>query len=297
MTKKKKIKQIIYKKKDYSKLLPSLDKNSNKYSRGLCLTAAGSKKYPGAALLCSRAAQRLGSGYTLLYTIQQNVARSAFAMPSCVCFPFSEFKEDKLLKLIYKKESSILIGPGFIPGNRYSTERFKTALKIYDSRLIVDGGALSSFFSSDIRALFDIRRQNKCTTVLTPHMGEAVKILQCYGVDLDAKNKLKIAKKINQLTGAIVVLKGPDTYICDSKQYTVIKNGGPELAKAGSGDVLAGIIAGLLAQKIDSVFGSCALATYLHARSGKISAKYKTIHSVLPEDLIDNVSLAIKELI
>lgn len=295
----KKIKQnkiISYRRKNFSSMLPEVKASSNKYSRGIGIIAAGSTKYPGAAILASRACQRAGAGYTMLYTVASNVSRSAFAMPSCPVDSFSNFKKEKLLKLTKNRPHAILVGSGFIPKSSYNNARLKIALNLLKSSVIIDGGALSCLSNLEIKDLLIKRKINKSITVLTPHMGEAKQILNAYKINSDNWSYKKIAKKINQLTGAIVVLKGPNTHICYSEKYTVINNGGPELAKAGTGDVLAGIILGLLSQNKVKPFKCCALAVYIHAAAGKYYAKKYSSISLVPQDLIECMPYIFKKL-
>lgn len=275
-------KHIKYTTEDLKNLIIHPQWDCNKYTRGNCIAVAGSIKYPGSAILVSSAAQKLGSGYTKLYTVKQNILSSAVFMPSIPVESFSSFDFELLNS---KKPHSFVCGSGFDPNDRSQMRLVSRILNESKWPVVLDGGALSYF--SDKYFLDTVKERNKDkVTIITPHKGEANNIYSCY-YNCAFKNDLDLSKKLVDFTGCIVVLKGPDTYISSNNVYHIMKSGSPALAKAGSGDVLAGIIGGLICQNKIKDFDACVLATYVHAFAGILAAKDLSDVCVCPEDLID----------
>ena len=134
------------------------------------------------------------------------------------------------------------------------------------------------------------------TTILTPHPLEASRLLNCELVYV--LNDLEdAAKKITQKYNCITVLKTHRTIVCSTDlEIFVNQNGNSALAKAGTGDVLAGVIAGLLAQGVNS-FEASKLGVYLHSRAGELASENLTEYSVLASDVVKYLPEAIKEIL
>lgn len=128
--------------------------------------------------------------------------------------------------------------------------------------------------------------------MLTPHAGEARRL--CEGIGENPGSASDIAEVLARAYHAIVALKGPDTLIVGNGRRYLMREGTPALAKAGTGDVLAGIVAALLAQGLDA-FDAAALGTLLHARAGSCAAEKLTDVSVIPEDVIAFIPEAIRK--
>lgn len=286
-----KIKNKKYSKKDIKNLLPFPDKDINKYSRGTCNIVAGSEAYPGASTLVSLSASKSGSGYTHLFTRKSAKPIALAIMPSLVV---SSFEDLSVEKFDAEKPSAYLVGPGF-SGEANEKKILLKILKETDAPVVVDGGALSAFSSEEVRITVEERFNNGLDTILTPHMGEAKNLLFNYAVKKISSPE-SLAKDLAYFTKATIVLKGSNTFVCDEKQIYEMKSGTAALAKAGSGDVLAGILAGIMCQNRLSSFNACVLATNLHAQAGNIAAKDLTEISVTPEDLINYIPKSIKSL-
>ena len=159
--------------------------------------------------------------------------------------------------------------------------------KIENKPIVIDADALN------------IIAKNKLTvpknSIITPHPLEAARLL-CVDLDTVLNDLENSAKQLAKKYKCIVVLKNQRTIICDIDKYYVNQCGNSALAKAGTGDVLAGIIAGLIAQKMD-LFEAAKLGVYLHARSGEIASEEYSEFSVLASELPFFVHKAIKELI
>jgi hydroxyethylthiazole kinase-like uncharacterized protein yjeF len=260
--------------------------DANKYSRGKLVVVAGSSRYPGAAVLAARASQRMGAGYTEVVTAEEAVEIVRLSSPSLVVRPFSSW--DVAIDSPEAREGrpcAICMGPGFVPGARRSDELALRVLKNARCPVLVDGGALTSIGTAKGVKRLQKRAKSGFPTVITPHGGEAARLASALGVDATAPD---LAHALN----AIVVLKGPDTYISDGDRTALMCEGTAALAKAGTGDVLAGMIAALLAQGIDP-FDAAVTGATVHARAGIAAAERFTSVSVVAEDLIDAIPAAL----
>ena len=285
----KKIKTIKYSNSALSKLVIFPNKKMNKYSRGTCNIIAGSEKYPGAAILACKAATRSGSGYTKLFTHKANYKYIATAIPD---IPTSTFNDIKLYDQSDDKPCAYLVGPGFDP-DKDNASILEKVLKETSAPVVIDGGALSSISKTSIKDLLDSRNKKNYTTILTPHAGEGKKILSYYAVEPEKKLKEQ-AKQIVNHTKTTVVLKDSITYICDTSKIYEMKSGTPALAKAGSGDVLAGILAAVLCQNKINSFDACVLSTNIHAKAAKLASKDLSTISVTPLNLIEYLPKSIQ---
>jgi len=128
-------------------------------------------------------------------------------------------------------------------------------------------------------------------TVVTPHGGEASRLATSLGLSHEAPEVL--ARDLARALHAIVVLKGPDTHISDGARTVVMAEGTPALAKAGTGDVLAGMTCSLLAQGMDA-FDAAVAASLVHARAGKAAAEHLTDVCVCAEDVLQFIPDALR---
>ena len=129
-------------------------------------------------------------------------------------------------------------------------------------------------------------------TILTPHPKEAARLLNCELKDV-LNNMQQSAQKISKKYNCVTVLKSHKTIVCDNEKIYINSTGNSALAKAGSGDVLAGMISGLLAQKMN-IFDSAVLGVYLHGLAGDLAKNDLSAYGVLASDTIRYIPLAIK---
>ncbi|MGN0302353.1 MAG: NAD(P)H-hydrate dehydratase, partial [Anaerotardibacter sp.] len=134
------------------------------------------------------------------------------------------------------------------------------------------------------------RAEQSIPLIITPHLGEAARLCKAAGVETQTQEEK--ASQLAKAYGATVVLKGPDTIIADESQWYVMTKGTAALAKAGTGDVLAGMIAALLAQELSAFDASC-LGSTLHAVAGVCAASQLTEICVTPEDVVSHIPAAI----
>ena len=264
--------------------LPTRIENSNKATYGRVLNIAGSDYMPGAAYLSSVSALKVGCGYCFLASSEKCIHAVAAQTQNVVFVPYKD-----LTKHINSADV-ISIGCGLTLDNK-AVNLFKTLLKYIDIKtpLVIDADGLN-ILAKHPMSLTNLK------TILTPHPKEASRLLNCSLEDVLSDVEaaaLKIAVSYN----SIVVLKTHRTLVVapSGKKY-INATGNSSMAKAGSGDVLTGIISGLIAQGMDMFEAAC-LGVYLHGLTGDLAKNELTEYSVMAEDLISFIPNAIKLII
>lgn len=257
--------------------LPRPDDSGNKYTRGHALISGG---YPmtGAARLAARAAARIGAGLTTIAVSEVALPIYAATLTSIMVRPLSGPDDFKDL-LTDARFSALLIGPGAGVGDETRT---RTLAMLGTGRpVLLDADAIS-VFADDPTAL-DRAIAGSC--VLTPHDGEFRRIFDPSG------DKLTRARRAASRSGAVVVLKGRDTVIAAPDGRAIVNtNAPPTLATAGSGDVLSGMILGLLAQGMHP-FLAAAAAVWMHG-----AAALKFGPGLIAEDLAEMLPVVLRDL-
>lgn len=265
--------------------LPERIKNSNKSTYGRVLNVAGSDYMPGAAYLSSVSALKIGCGYCFLVSTERVINSVAAQTQNIVFVPLEKLEEN--LKLADVVE----IGCG-LSQDEIAVANFKTVISEISSEcpLIIDADGLNIL--SNNQELFLARNLNN--VILTPHPKEASRLLGCSVEDVlsDIKNS---AKLISEKYNCITVLKTHKTVVASQDgRFYINTTGNNSMAKAGSGDVLAGMISGLAAQKMD-LFQAAGFGVYLHGLCGDIAKEKLTEYSVMAEDLISCIPYALKD--
>ncbi|MDO5116906.1 MAG: NAD(P)H-hydrate dehydratase [Eggerthellaceae bacterium] len=268
--------------------LPYPTPDANKYSRGKLFAFAGSETYPGAALLAADAALISGAGYVQVVTDKSVIPLVIAHRPSVVATDFSDWTTDKYQSSRTGKPCAYLVGSGFDSNDAALRRRVFDVLAHSKAPVLVDGGGLSFLTSFDAKALLESRGKQGYPTVLTPHAGEAARLCTSFAGDDEA-----LARKLANDYRATVALKGPVTYICDGENLYRMDKGTSALAKAGTGDVLAGMIGAFLAQGLEP-FTACALGCRVHAQAGREAAAKVTAICVTAEDVIEAIPEAIR---
>lgn len=262
--------------------MPKREQISNKGTFGKVLNICGSDKYIGAAYLSTISSLKVGAGLSALASTHKVIGSVSTMLPEAIYLSY----KDSLKKL--NTFNVILIGCG-LGLSLCSQNIFTKVLRRLQKEtkpVVIDADGLN-LLSKKYQRL-----PQNC--IITPHLLEASRLLKCSIEEVQADLELA-AKKLTQKYECITVLKSHRTVICDTNLNTYInKNGNSSLAKAGTGDVLAGIIAGLLAQKMDN-FEAAKLGVYLHSRTAEILSEKYTEYSILASDLVMNLNLAIKE--
>lgn len=275
-------------------LLPFPAHDANKYSRGTLTLFAGSERYPGAACLAALAAQRMGAGYTQVVTAPEAVPLVRACRPSLVVRAQDGGGPADLPPAVPGKPRAYAVGPGFDGADAAAHQLTLHVLKQACAPVLVDGGALAALPTKKGRRLLERRFVRGLETVVTPHAGEAARLAEPLG--LPTGDPADLAQRISLAYGAVAVLKGPVTYISDGEGVVAMDAGTPALAKAGTGDVLAGMVGALLAQGLGGM-DAAVLGTTLHALAARSAADRLTAISVVPEDVVDDVPAAIMSLV
>lgn len=278
---------------EFSALVPVPAADAHKYSRGKAVVVAGSAAYPGAAMMCSVAAQLAGAGYTQVFTSRRNVKTIQRYRPSLVVSSFSDL--DPVAALPSQYPGAFVVGPGFDAADAEAQAALRRTLKRCNAPVLIDGGALPVIAVPKMRKLLLQRQKQGFATVLTPHWGEAQRLAAPYSIDLSRMSQEEAARSLSLCYGSIVVLKGQDTVIVSADQAAVVDFGTAALAKAGTGDVLAGTIGGFLAQGMPG-FDAAHLGVAVHALAGMVASERKGIVSVAAEDVLDAIPEAIQRI-
>lgn len=276
-------------------LLPWPKPDAHKYSRGKLTIIGGAAAYPGAACLAAVASQRMGAGYTEVLCALESVPTVRAFRPSLVVRSWEGVDARSFAEIRPGKPVAYAVGSGLDASSEDSAAEAKRlvcrALKHAHAPVLVDGGGLSALATQKGRRLLRRRFLNGWATVITPHIGEAARLAEPLGIP--AGDQKELARKLALAYGAIAVVKGADTYVSDGETTVCIGEGTPALAKAGTGDVLAGMLGALLAQGLDSL-DAAVLAVTLHARAGRIAAERLTDIAVTAEDVVDALPAAIR---
>jgi hydroxyethylthiazole kinase-like uncharacterized protein yjeF len=242
--------------------VPRLD--AHKYARGHAVVVSGDLAFTGAARLTARGALRAGAGLVTLASPRNALMVNAIASLAVMTRPVDGPEEFAKL-LADKRLNAVAVGPGAGVGE--GTRAMVRVALDGERAVVLDADALTSF-ADDPQALFAMIAKHIGPVVLTPHQGEFARLFKNEFQHTDSKSKIEGAATAAKASGAIVLLKGADTVIAaPDGRVAINENAPPWLATAGSGDVLAGIITGLLAQGMPPFEAACAGA-WLHGEAG-----------------------------
>jgi ADP-dependent NAD(P)H-hydrate dehydratase / NAD(P)H-hydrate epimerase len=274
-------------------LAPRRGPRSTKFSSGQVAIAGGSRGLTGAVRMSSLAAIRAGAGYATV------------AVPADL-EPVFEAGEPEVMSVgcpggdgclvpasakaalrVFERAAAGVLGPGMgrDPG---SVELAREIVGAIEAPLVIDADGLNAF--AEHLGPVAVR---KAPTLLTPHAGELGRLLGRDSAEVGAR-RLACAREAAEAAGAIVVLKGDDTIVSDGERVAVNALAAPALATAGSGDVLSGILAALLARGLDPFAAACA-AVLVHARAGRdAAARIGAAESVIASDVIASIPAGLR---
>lgn len=280
--------------KDVLKQFPKRPQDSHKGTFGHILNISGSKSYTGAAILSSLSALKIGAGYVTLATVEDcaNIVHSY--TPDV---PIIELKQtsngtissENTISVINQSRNYDVISIGSGLGQDEETTRFVADFVAQNQKpIVIDADGLNSISNSEIDKIGG-------KSIITPHPKELSRLTKV-PVEIIQSDREYYAIETAKSLDTIVVLKGHNTIVTDGKQIYINKSGCSALAKAGSGDVLTGMITGLLAQT-NNPFNSAILGVYLHGLAGDIAAESLTEYGVLASDLLNFIPSAIKKIL
>lgn len=264
------MKMQIYGAQQARRNLPTRKSKDHKQRGGKSLIIAGSQGMWGAAILAAKACARSGAGYIYL-------------LPQSKQFPVAKYPDFLMFQPQQKIDtfSAVALGPGF-KDHRTLLKWINKFRQHPEIPAVVDAEALNAI------ALLKKPIQLPAHWILTPHEGELARLLNVSS-QLIQKNRKHYLVMAQKRFGCIVLLKGYKTLVADSERVIQIKSGNPALAKAGTGDVLTGMITGFLSQKMSSLQAAC-LAAYVH---GAIADDWirtkKDLLSLMASDLIEEL--------
>ncbi|MGB7126475.1 MAG: NAD(P)H-hydrate dehydratase [Methylovirgula sp.] len=265
----------------WSKYFPRPRIDGHKYNRGHAVVLSGSLAHTGAARLAARGALRIGAGLVTVATPRDALLAHAAAL-TAIMTRVCDTNEELAELLADRRKNAVVMGPGMGVGaetrDMVLTVLAEGAEETKAPRAIVlDADALTSFAGESMR-LADAVKRSHCQVVLTPHDGEFARLFAAKEgelrdhpavAQLTSASKLDRARAGAALMGAVLLLKGADTVVADPRGRASIGHGAPPwLATAGSGDVLAGMIGGLLAQSMPA-FEAASAAVWLHAAAAR----------------------------
>ena len=263
--------------------LPRRPANSHKGDYGRLFLLVGSRGYTGAAALCARAAVRGGAGLVTAAVPEDIYPIVAVKCDEAMVWPLPE--DDGAVLEKARGCDAALIGPGLGQGER--AERLVLALlRALECPMILDADGLNI-----ISRHIDVLDERKGDTVLTPHEGEFSRLTGC---PLPVRDRVGMAQWFAQAHRCTLVLKGHRTVSAfPDGTCAVNPTGTPGLAKGGSGDVLAGLMAAMVGQGIDNAVPA---AVWIHGRAGDLAAAYKGEYGMTPSDVVEQIPYAIKML-
>lgn len=274
------------------KALPPREKNSNKGTFGKLLIISGSDKYRGAAHLSSEAALRGGVGLVTFVGSGSLIGELSPKYPEIVykeVAPICDIGDEGIREVcqLSEKHTTTLIGSG--SDNTHGLLRLTLALLSSEGgTLILDADAINALSEIGERGILAIRN-SKRRVLITPHPLEFARLTgdEVASVQL---HRLEKAEKFAKENGVVVVLKGASTIITDGESVYINASGSSALAKAGSGDVLAGLIGAMCAQKNMSDQIAATVSVYLHGVAGDSLAKEYSAYGVTPSDLPKSIA-------
>jgi hydroxyethylthiazole kinase-like uncharacterized protein yjeF len=294
--------------------VPRVD--GHKYSRGHALVLSGGLAHTGAPRLAARGALRAGAGLVTVATPREALCAHAAAL-TAIMTRVCDNTEELAALLADRRKNALIMGPALGVGEE-TRMKVQTALDAAQDdgaagrAIVLDADALTSF-AGVACSLANLIRRKRGNVVLTPHEGEFARLFGGSGQDqesrwaavlgpgydvqthlgeLQSQSKLDRARAAAVLTGAVVVLKGPDTVVAHPGGLAAIaENLPPWLATAGSGDVLAGLVGGLLAQSMPA-FEAAAAAVWLHGAAARNFGE-----GLIAEDIAENLPPVLRALL
>lgn len=273
----------------YRKMLPDRPEDSNKGTYGRLLVIAGSKGMAGAAYLNAHAAYMTGAGLVRIYTSSDNREILQTLLPEAIVTTYEEYNKEELLSL-FTWADSVCIGSG-LGMSRLSEKILKTVIEYVKVPCLIDADGLNLLAENKNY----LNQMAERRFVITPHMKEMSRLTGTPVEELKA-DRIQILKDFISRYRITCVLKDSRTLIAsEEKGIRMNLTGNSAMAKAGSGDVLAGVISGWMVQGKEAE-DAAELGTYIHGLSGDLAKFEKGVYSVMARDLIEYISKALMKL-
>lgn len=273
----------------YRKMLPDRPEDSNKGTYGRLLVIAGNKGMAGAAYLNAHAAYMTGAGLVRIYTSSDNREILQTLLPEAIITTYEEYNKEELLSLLTWADG-VCIGSG-LGMSRLSEKILKTVIEYVKVPCLIDADGLNLLAENNNY----LNQMAERRFVITPHMKEMSRLTGTPVEELKA-DRIQILKDFISRYRITCVLKDSRTLISsEEKGIRMNLTGNSAMAKAGSGDVLAGVISGWMVQGKEAE-DAAELGTYIHGLSGDLAKFEKGVYSVMARDLIEYISKALMKL-
>jgi len=250
--------------------LPRRDRCAHKGSCGHVLVVGGELGYSGATRMAGEAALRVGAGLVSIATRSEHSGLMNLGRPELMCHGVDTAEQ---LSALLAKASVVVVGPG-LGQSTWAKALFNAAISS-GKPLVIDADGLNLLAKSPT---------TKSNWVLTPHPGEAARLLNCATADIQ-QDRFAAALSIQAKYGGVAVLKGAGTLIASEQEHAVSNTGNPGMASGGMGDILAGVIAGLLAQGL-SLQDAAQQGVYNHGLAADLAAAKGGERGLLASDLM-----------
>jgi NAD(P)H-hydrate epimerase len=282
---------------DVAPLIAARPRESNKGSYGHVLVVGGSWGKAGAAAMAGMSVLRTGAGLATVATARSALATVAGFHPELMTEPLEETSEGTIAAKAMAKgrfdelvqgKAVLAIGPG-ISRNAETSEVVRSMIEKYKTTIVLDADGLNAFQGQSEKLKGAGR-----TLVITPHPGEMARLTGLSIADVQ-KDRIGTARKFAKEHDVIVVLKGHRTLVAHSDEMVWVNTtGNPGMATGGTGDVLTGMVAGLIAQHPQRIPEAVAGAVYLHGLAGDVASERVGEQSLVATDLIHCLSEAMK---
>lgn len=274
------------------------EKTGYKNTFGKCLVVGGSQSYHGAPYFAAGTFMKAGGGYVHLVSTEKVTNTVVAKLPECVIHPYPATPEGTLphasldeIERIGSQQNALILGPGLgiSPDTKHLTNEIINSKALLDVPLVIDGDALT-ILSNNLELL---RSRQPFTTFLTPHLGEMATLTGCSIPEIE-ENIIAVIKEFSTTYQVNLLVKGPRSCIATSDGVFINTTGTDALATAGSGDVLAGIIAALVAPPNLPADGF-RNAIFLHGLIGNILSEKGRNRTATASDILCTVPDAIRQ--
>lgn len=270
--------------------LPPRPKDAHKGTFGRVLVVGGQDNMLGAPVLAATAALRMGSGLVQVAVPRAILPAALSITPELIGLGLGSSPDLNKLVLAADSADALVVGPG-LGQSPQAKQRLLRLIRL-DKPMVLDADALNL-----LAAQKRWPKAFSARAVLTPHPGEMARLARLFGradVPRDDQGRIDVATQAAHAFAQTIVLKGHRTIVTDGQRLYINPTGDSSLSKAGSGDILSGLIGCFLAQQL-SPFDAAVLGTYLHGRAGELAGQKLGPRCVLARDVIDALPSAIAE--
>jgi NAD(P)H-hydrate epimerase len=270
------------------KPLPERPVRGHKGLFGRVLVVGGNEDMIGAPVLAGTAALRMGAGLVQVAMPRSVLAAALTVTPELIGVGLGKGSADKKFDAAVEAADAVVVGPGM--GQSTAGKVRLRQLIGSDRKLVIDADGLNLLAAGKAWP-----RSFDAPAVLTPHPGEMKRLGRLLGVDAipsDDDGRIDVATRAARVFGQVVVLKGDRTVVTDGTQVYLNPTGDSSLSKAGTGDVLSGILGTLVAQEMDRFDAACT-ACWIHGKAGEVAGERVGRRSALAREVVDHLPAAI----